>query len=195
MRQLIDRTINALDVTLKGRDDTFMTTSFGYQSALLFYMLTEIDQKPKCLYVSSDLASGGVDEHARYLQETFDIDLRVVDRQHWLEEKLNGRSFIDLTESERRSICRELKRKPLKEFIDANTFKIWISGIRKDQSNLRKNVQYIEKTDLNVVKVSPLYSWTASEVRDFLQYTNLRPNTEYYDLCKENAFKECGLHY
>lgn len=35
-KDLIDSTLSALDFCLKGSDDFFLTTSFGYQSSLFF---------------------------------------------------------------------------------------------------------------------------------------------------------------
>ena len=37
-KELIDSTLSALDFCLKGRDDFFLMTSFGYQSALIFFL-------------------------------------------------------------------------------------------------------------------------------------------------------------
>ena len=53
----------------------------------------------------------------------------------------------------------------------------------------------MEITDLNVIKISPLYAWTKTEARDLILSRGLLVNNEYLDLCKLNEAKECGLHY
>jgi phosphoadenosine phosphosulfate reductase len=194
-KELIDSTLSALDFCLKGRDDFFLTTSFGYQSALIFFLFAEIGVSPKCLFIKSKLAAGGIDQQIDYLTARYDIDLHVVDRDAWLEEELRGQDFMSLEGERKKFICANLKREPLLDFIRKNSLKIWISAIRKDQTQSRAATQFMEVTDLNVIKVSPLYAWTKAEARGLILSHELSVNNEYFDLCKLNETKECGLHY
>lgn len=194
-KALIDKTLAALEFSLHGRADFFLTTSFGFQSSLLFFLFSEIGVKPKCLFVKSQLATGGIDRQMDYLLDKYDIDLSIVDRTGWLDHELHGNDFMDLGELQRRSLCSDLKRQPLLDYIKSNNFKIWISGIRKDQSQARKSVEFMEVTDLNVIKISPLFAWSKIEVSDLISANKLKINSEYVDLCKLNDSKECGLHY
>ena len=99
-------------------------------------------------------------------------------------------------EGERKKfICANLKREPLLDFIRKNSLKIWISAIRKDQTQSRAATQFMEVTDLNVIKVSPLYAWKKAEARGLILSHELSVNNEYFDLYKLNETKECGLHY
>ena len=190
----LEKTINSLSFCLDGRNDVFVTTSFGYQSSLLFHILREFDISIKCFSIISPLSYGGIDEQKDYILNKYDIDLTEEDRTAWLNEQLEGRDFMMLEEEERRSICREMKRKPLIDFIKKNKFEIWISGIRRDQNENRKDIKFIEATDLDVLKISPLFSWTISDVREIMKASNLRTNDDYVDLCKLNSKMECGLH-
>ena len=193
-KKLLDNTLASLEFSLSGRDDFFLTTSFGYQSALLFFLLSELGLSPECLFVKSRLASAGVSRQMDYISSNFDIKLHIVCRDDWLEEKLFSRDFMDLVESERREICKLLKRDPLLEFIKKNSFKIWLSGIRKDQTASRSRLDFLEVTDLNVIKISPMFNWSRQQTSDLLASNNLRCNGDYYELCKVNESMECGLH-
>ena len=193
-KELIDNTLSAIDFCLKGRNDFFLTTSFGYQSSLLFFLMAELGVPVRCLYIRSNLSENGVEEQMDYVTNNFHIDLKVVDRSHWLESELSGQDFFALDEDKRKSICRNLKREPLLDYIKSNSFKIWISGIRRDQTESRGKVQFMSVTDLNVIKLSPLFAWSRLEVQNLLKYNNLRVNADYLDLCKLNESKECGLH-
>lgn len=57
--------------------------------------------------------------------------------------------FFTLDAGRRESICRNLKREPLLEYIKSKSFKIWISGIRGDQTETRGAVRFMSVTDLN----------------------------------------------
>ena len=194
-KELIDNTISALDFCLKGRNDFFLTTSFGYQSSLLFFLMAELGVSVKCLYIRSSLSEHGVDEQMDYVNNNFHIDLKVVDRSHWLESELRDQDFFTLDADRRKSICKNLKREPLLDYIKSNSFKIWISGIRRDQTEARGEVRFMSVTDLNVIKLSPLFGWSRLEVQKLIKDNNLRVNADYMDLCKLNESKECGLHF
>ena len=100
-----------------------------------------------------------------------------------------------LDSDRRESICRNLKRQPLLDYIKSNSFKIWISGIRKDQTEARGAIQFMSVTDLSVIKLSPLFAWSKNDVKDLMINNNLKVNAEYVDLCKFNESNECGLHF
>ena len=191
---LIDSTLSALDFCLKGREDFFITTSFGYQSSLLFFLMAELGVPVKCLYVKSNLSMYGIDKQMDYVTNNFDVDLKIVDRCKWLEGELKGQDFLSLDIARRKDICRNLKREPLLEYIRTNSFKIWISGIRKDQTETRSAIQFMSVTDLSVIKLSPLFAWSKEDVKNLIENNNLQVNAEYVDLCKFNESKECGLH-
>jgi len=194
-KKLIDSTLSALDFALKGRNDFFLTTSFGYQSSLLFFLMAELGVSMSCLYVKSNLSSGGIEEQIDYAINKFDIDLTMVDRSDWLDTELRGQEFLTIEEQRREAICKNLKREPLLEYIKSHSFKIWISGIRKDQTDARSSIQFIDVTDLEVIKLSPLFAWSKLDVRNLLIDNDLKINSDYFDLCKFNESKECGLHF
>ena len=194
-KNLIDSTLSALDFALKGRNDFFLTTSFGYQSSLLFFLMAELGVSMSCLYVKSNLSSGGIEEQIDYAINKFDIDLTMVDRSDWLDTELRGQEFLTIEEQRREAICKNLKREPLLEYIKSHSFKIWISGIRKDQTDARSSIQFIDVTDLEVIKLSPLFAWSKLDVRNLLIDNDLKINSDYFDLCKFNESKECGLHF
>ena len=193
--KLIDKTIKTLNYSFSERDDVFFTTSFGYQSALLFALLSEAGITMNCLAIKSRLAYGGIDEHSEMLNKNYNFNLTVVDRDDWLTNSLGDSHFLDLDQTTRRTICRELKRGPVTEFINRNDYGIWITGIRRQQTEKRRETRFMDTTDMGVVKIAPMASWGDEDVRRALAAFDLPANDKYVDICKLNDAKECGLHY
>ncbi len=190
----VDNLIHCIELTLHDRDDVFFTTSFGYQSELLFYLLEKLNKKPKCLFIKSPLIKGDIEKHKSYILEKYCPDFYEVDRNDWILERLNGESFLNLDQETRDSICKSLKRGPLIDFIETYDCGVWVSGIRRDQTDSRSSIKYIETTDLGVIKVSPMFSWSNFEVKNIMKLLDLKTNLSYQDLCKFNESRECGLH-
>ena len=192
----IDTAVNALNFMLADRSDVFFTTSYGYQSALLFALINAAGLRAKCLFVSSRLSFGGIDGQRDALEKKFSFDVTKVDRNDWLEQRLgSGEQFSGLESHERSLICRELKREPVTEFIAKNNLGVWITGIRRAQTTSRRETRLLDVTDMGVIKVAPLADWTDDKVKRALAHLDLPRNVDYLDLCKQNEKNECGLHF
>jgi phosphoadenosine phosphosulfate reductase len=117
----------------------------------------------------------------------------------------------------RKECCFVRKIEPLKRAL-ANT-KVWVTGIRSDQSNNRKQMEVVEWDEqLQVLKYNPLLNWSLEEVEAFLAVNHVPTNvlhTKGYPSigclpCTraimpgedvragrwwwESSSKECGLH-
>lgn len=194
LNKKIEKVLFSLEISLFGREDFFVTTSFGQQSTLIFFMLDEIGIKPNVLNIKSPLAQGDVDKFQEIITQKFNINLEIIDRTDWLSNQIADKEFLSLDEEKRKTICRNLKRNPLKEYVAANKMNIWLSGIRKDQTHNRKQINFINKTDFDITKLCPFYNLMQDDVKKILALANLPENTKYIDLCKVNDARECGLH-
>lgn len=78
------------------------------------------------------------------------------------------------SQSEREHCCHIRKVEPTHEAL--KTVTVWITGLRKDQSNYRSTlpkVQLIEANGRKIIKVSPLYSWTETEIDEYIKNKNI----------------------
>jgi phosphoadenosine phosphosulfate reductase len=72
--------------------------------------------------------------------------------------------------------CRIRKVEPLSRILKG--IKVWISGIRADQSNERSKMEWIEYDHIKeLYKYSPLYNWSFSEVMNFIKENNIPYNS------------------
>ena len=74
-------------------------------------------------------------------------------------------------------------------YIKQNSYSIWVSGIRKDQTPSRMNSRFIDVTDLNAIKISPLVLGQKMMLK-LLKNNSLRFNHSYFDMCKANDSRE-----
>ncbi|MDA3881656.1 MAG: phosphoadenylyl-sulfate reductase [Bacteroidales bacterium] len=98
--------------------------------------------------------------------------------------------------------------------------KIWVTGIRAEQSENRQNLHMFEyDSDRDMIKCNPLVNWTFKEVQDYIQKNNIPYNILHdkgfvsigCEPCtraiqpgedfragrwwwEDNSKKECGLH-
>jgi len=82
--------------------------------------------------------------------------------------------FYDSIEN-RKLCCHVRKVKPLKRALKG--LDMWVSGLRRDQSDLRHNLKTVEWDEKNgLIKVSPLLSWTEKQVWEYIKEKHIPYN-------------------
>lgn len=86
----------------------------------------------------------------------------------------------------RHECCKLRKVVPLNRVLEG--VQCWISGIRADQSENRKNMDWIEyDSKRKLYKFYPLFNWTLKQVEDFI-----RENSIPYNILQDRGFKSIG---
>ena len=126
-------------------------------------------------------------------------------------------SFYESVEN-RLECCHIRKVEPLQRALKGN--EVWITGIRKEQSANRENMNSVEEDEKNkIIKFHPLFDWNFEQVKKFIKENNI-PYNALHDKgfpsigCQpctravkegedaragrwwweQNDKKECGLH-
>ena len=136
--------------------------------------------------------------------------------QEFVSEK-GPNSFYESVEN-RKQCCHIRKVEPLQRALKGN--KIWITGIRAEQSNNRQDMPMIEWDEANqVLKFHPLLDWTWGQVKQFVSRNDvpynplhdkgfvsigcapctraIKPGEDFRAgrwWWEDNSKKECGLH-
>ncbi len=126
-------------------------------------------------------------------------------------------SFYDSIEN-RKQCCNIRKVEPLKRALYGN--KCWITGIRAEQSQGRKEMKMFEQDEsFNLIKMNPIFDWSLDDVMKYLKDKNVPYNKLHHkgyvsigcEPCtraikdgedfragrwwwEQNSGKECGLH-
>lgn len=116
----------------------------------------------------------------RLFEETYDlleksrlrykINIEVISPDYKEVEKLVNEKGINLfyySVENRRMCCGVRKVEPLKRALDG--MKIWITGLRRQQSQTREHAQLLEWDELNgLLKFNPLITWTDEQLWNFI---------------------------
>jgi phosphoadenosine phosphosulfate reductase len=144
-----------------------------------------------------------------YYPETFSV-------QEFVTAK-GPNSFYESVEN-RKQCCHIRKVEPLQRALKGN--KIWITGIRAEQSNNRHDMPMLEWDEVNqIIKFHPLLSWTWGQVKQYVSRNDvpynplhdkgfvsigcapctraIKPGEDFRAgrwWWEDNSKKECGLH-
>lgn len=154
-------------------------TSLGAEDQILTEIITSIDKNTKIFSLDT----------GRMFQETYDliektnnkykinIDVYFPDTNQ-VEEMTREKGINLFYESiENRKLCCNIRKiEPLKRALKG--FKVWVSGLRNEQSVTRKELKIIEwDSNYQMIKVNPLINWTEKQVWKYIRENQIPFNT------------------
>src|ERR1700760_3438042 len=155
------------------------STSFGWEDQVITHMIFSNNIPIKVFTL----------ETGRMFPETYYVWNRTMEmygkpvhayypNNELLEKMVNAKgpnSFYESVEN-RKECCGIRKVEPLKRALAGN--KLWVTGIRAEQSASRESMENIEWDDPNqLIKFHPLFHWTLDEVKEYVKKYNVPYNT------------------
>jgi len=160
--------IRTLEETFPGK--VIFSTSLGYEDQVITHFIYSNNLAVKIFTL----------ETGRLFKETIDLlnqtnlfykkQIEIFRPQRESVEELTRKkglfSFYDSVEN-RKECCFIRKVEPLKRALVGN--EIWITGIRADQSDGRKEMPQVEWDEANqIVKFHPILDWSFEKVKNFI---------------------------
>ena len=71
---------------------------------------------------------------------------------------------------------------------------LWVTNLRKGQTEFRNGLDIINKTESDLLKISPFYNWTDKDLDTYMEKYKLVNEYDYFDPTKVDEKRECGLH-
>ena len=175
---------------------TITTTTFGDNSAQLLHMVSQLAPEMKYLWVDSGHNTPDTYRYAHKLIDQLSLDIDIYSplittaRQNML---LKGIPGID--EPLHGEFTRQVKLEPFQRAFDDLQPQVWITGIRKEETEHRSTLDIASYSKQGVLKIAPLFHWTEAQLVQYRQDFDLPNESNYYDPTKAQENRECGLHY
>lgn len=203
-------------------DDICMATSFQLGGLVLLDMLHKVGKPVRVFSIDTGRLPEETFECSEAIRYKYGINVEWVFPKHELVEQLEtekGLYSFRESKANRLECCGIRKVEPLGRALEG--YGAWITGRRKDQSDERGALEFIEKDPVHPgkVKINPLIHWTKPELWFYVE-ENKVPHNRLYDEgylsigcapctrpCREGEderagrwwwespeHKECGLH-
>ncbi|WP_431029361.1 phosphoadenylyl-sulfate reductase [Lysinibacillus sp. LZ02] len=198
------------------KEEIVYACSFGIEGIVLIDLISKVKPDAQIVFLDTDV----------HFKETYETIERVKEKYPQLQidmkkpalslEEQAEKYGAALWEREPNQCCHIRKLVPLNETLTAS--KAWISGLRREQSETRANVEFINLDQrFKSVKVCPLIYWTWKDIWRYVSKHNLPYNPLHdkgypsigCETCTKPAFTvedlrsgrwagsrkmECGLH-
>ena len=148
----------------------FLTSSFQTQSLVLLKIISDHYNSIPIYFLNTGYH---FPETIQYKQQlTSLLNLNVIDLYSDipLSYQLNANGRLLYT-SDTDSCCELNKILPLQKIL--YKYDVWVTGIRKDQTEIRKTADMIENLGSGKIKYNPLLDWTSKYISRFIDYNSL----------------------
>jgi phosphoadenosine phosphosulfate reductase len=159
-----------------------MSTSFGIQSAVMLHLVTQVIPNIPIIWIDTGYLPSETYLFAETLTQRLNLNLKVYQSplsparmeaiygKLWQQEDVKSLNLYDQIR----------KVEPMQRALQELNAKAWLAGLRKDQTNFRQQLNYINKQG-NYYKILPILTWNSKDIYQYLKKHDL-PYHPYFDL-------------
>ncbi|MDR2212436.1 MAG: phosphoadenosine phosphosulfate reductase family protein [Pseudomonadales bacterium] len=187
------REIIAHALSLPGK--AVLTTHFGPLEAVILHIASQIDPRLQIIWVDHGYNTKATYRCAEQIIQGLKLNVDVFTpkisaaRQ---EAALGG--IPAYTEDAHKVFTENFKLEPFRRAMATHRPAIWLTALRREQTEFRQSLNIFTQDDKGVVKVAPLFHWSEAQMRAYLSEHQLPNEDSYYDPTKALENRECGLH-
>lgn len=168
-----------------------LTSSFGAQSAVMLHLVTQIIPDIPVVLIDTGYLFPETYTFVDELRARLSLDLKVFQPElspAWQEARFGRLWEQGLDGIERYNQMNKVE--PMARALDSLQTGTWFSGLRRSQSDSRRETSIVQAHRGNVVKVHPLADWSDRDIHAYLKTHDL----PYHPL-REQGYVSIGDHH
>jgi phosphoadenosine phosphosulfate reductase len=182
----------ALDLGRK----TIATTSMGRNAAVMLHLVRQVDKTVPTVWVDTGYNLRDTYVVAERLIRDLEVNIHVYSPEMTSERRnaiMGGIPTVD--EKERHAdFTRQVKLDPFDQALRDFAPEVWLTGIRREETEHRKTLDIVSTDNRGIIKVAPIFYWSEDDVDDYMAQHKLPTCRHYFDPTKVQDGRECGLH-
>ena len=181
---------------LQLRRRTIVTTSMGINAAATLHAVTSVDASVPVVWVDSGFNLRDTYVVAEQLEKQLDLNLHVY-TPRMTAERISARlGGIPLPEDAEKYawFTRAVKLEPFQRALAEFSPEIWITGIRREETDHRRALDIVSRDPRGMLKVAPFFDFSDADLEAYMVRLGLPSCRHYFDPTKVNQHAECGLH-
>jgi phosphoadenosine phosphosulfate reductase len=175
---------------------TIATTSMGRNAAVMLHLVSQLDKSLPTIWVDTGYNLRDTYVVAERLIRDLGINTHVYSPQMTSERRnaiMGGIPTVD-EEERHQDFTNQVKLEPFGRALEEFKPEIWLTGIRREETEHRKSLDIVSEDGRGIIKVAPLFYWSEDDVENYMEQFGLPTCKHYFDPTKVSDGRECGLH-
>lgn len=179
---------------VKHAEKPVVTTNFRPYEVAILNAVSEVKSDIPVIWCDTGYNTPNTYKHAEELIRRLglNIDLYVPKQTTAHRDSVMGIPQID--DPRHAVFTEQVKLEPFHRAMTAHRPDVWFTNLRKGQTALRDSLDILSLSNGGVLKVSPFYYWSDTQLDAYLNELNLPNEHNYFDPTKVLENRECGLH-
>lgn len=179
---------------LKQAKNPVITTNFRPYEVAILHLVTQIEPEIKVIWCDTGYNTTATYKHAKKLIDRLQLNIAIYVPKQSVGFR-NVTLGIPAVNSEAHKLFSEqVKLEPFKRAMQEHQPDYWFTNLRKGQTKFRDGIDILSKSKDGIIKVSPFYHYSDSDLDAYLEKFDLPNEKDYYDPTKVLENRECGIH-
>lgn len=173
------------------------TTSFAPNAAAMLHIITSTDASIPVVWIDSGYNVPDAYRTAEVIMDRLKPNMQIYIPQITAERRnaiMGGIPHPDDDPEVHEEFTRQVKLEPFDKALQDLQPEVWISGIRREETDFRKTLDILSWDNRGILKVAPIFYWSEEQVQDYMDLHQLPSCRHYFDPTKVEDGRECGLH-
>lgn len=152
-------------------EDVALSSSFGADSAVMLHLCTQVKPDMRVIAVDTGMLFPETIQFRTELLKRLKLNLRVYCIPPTDEVLVDSAGQMWLTNPA--ACCSDEKRRLFDVAKKELSLRAWLTGIRREQTETRRQSTFVSKDHLGLLKISPILDWSAEQIEEYMRRNNL----------------------
>lgn len=183
-------TIDTLEWAIDGFERIALACSFGKDSVTVLSLSRGIDPQIKVFMIKTGYGFEETERFKNKLKKEWNLNLEET-YPSMSKDGLERKYGKDIYSRDPELCCDILKVEPTRRYL--KNLDAWITGLRRDETEFRADLERIEVCKGLPAKINPIVDWTKEEVWDYIKTSGIPYNPLYDEGYASLGCRPCTL--
>jgi phosphoadenosine phosphosulfate reductase len=174
--------------------NTVVTTNFRPYEAAILHVTSVVKPEIPVIWCDTGYNTSHTYSHAQKVIDQLALNVDLFVPKQTVEYRNSIIGIPEISDPNHAVFTEQVKLEPFTRAMDLHKPEVWFTNLRKEQTNFRNSIDIVSLSKNGVIKVSPFYHYSDTEMDIYLRENNLPNEFKYYDPTKVLENRECGLH-
>lgn len=171
-----------------------VTTNFRPYEVVILNAVSKVNNNIKVIWCDTGYNTPNTYRHANELIDTLNLNVHLYVPEQTTSHRDATMGIPSIDDPKHKIFTEQVKLEPFRRAMKDHQPDVWFTNLRKGQTAFRDSIDIVSQSADGVLKVSPFYNWTDTELDTYLEENKLPNEFKYYDPTKVLESRECGLH-
>ena len=171
-----------------------LTTNFRPYEGAILYAVSKQKKDIPVVWCDTGYNTPNTYKHAEELTEKLQLNIKLYVPKQTVAHRNSVLGIPSIDDPKHKIFTEQVKLEPFKRAMAKHQPDVWFTNLRKGQTAFRNSIDVVSKGADGIIKVSPFYHYSDSDLDTYLTANNIPNEFKYFDPTKQLENRECGLH-